>query len=112
MSQQEQETESERGWAMYDLSTDAVQDVARQVCDAFDVPYECMSSTSKSCSREVLARGVAMYVARIRTRCSYTEIGRVFRRDHSSVIHRCKKIESLMATDQQLRAVVDRLVGS
>jgi chromosomal replication initiation ATPase DnaA len=43
------------------------------------------------------------------TQQSIPILGRTFYRDHSSVIHGCKKIKYMMETNPQTRALVERL---
>lgn len=70
----------------------------------------------KSPSRErgvVLARGVAMYLARQSTGKTLVEIGRFFGgRDHSTVLHGCRQIERLLKSDAQTRQAVESLQSS
>jgi chromosomal replication initiator protein len=54
-------------------------------------------------------RQVAMYLTRRITNLSFPEIGREFNRDNSTVQHGCKKIETDMQTDPNLRAELDLL---
>lgn len=67
----------------------------------------------KSPSRErsvVLARGVAMYLARQTTTKTLIEIGSFFGgRDHSTVLHGCRQIERLVHSDAQTRQAVETL---
>jgi chromosomal replication initiator protein len=67
----------------------------------------------KSASRErsvVLARGVAMYLARQTTDKTLIEIGSFFGgRDHSTVLHGCRQIERLVHSDAQTRLAVESL---
>lgn len=67
----------------------------------------------KSPSRErnvVLARGVAMYLARQSTGKTLVEIGRFFGgRDHSTVLHGCRQIERLLKSDALTRQAVESL---
>jgi chromosomal replication initiator protein len=54
-----------------------------------------------------------MYIARSVTDLSFADIGAKFGgRDHSTVLHACSKIETLMATDRELRVVVEDLIAS
>jgi chromosomal replication initiation ATPase DnaA len=56
-------------------------------------------------------RQVAMYLAKELTLRTYPDIGRVMRRDHTSVIHGHAKIRSLLATDDQIVADVAKLTA-
>jgi chromosomal replication initiator protein len=58
----------------------------------------------------VVARGVAVYLARQLTEDSLQEIGGYFGgRDHSTVMHSCRKTEELICCDPTVREAVDRL---
>jgi chromosomal replication initiator protein len=58
----------------------------------------------------VTARGVAIYLARHRTDESLLEIGRYFAgRDHTTVIHGCRKTEELLESDPAIREAIDQL---
>lgn len=62
------------------------------------------------------ARCVAMYVARKTTTCSYTELGIMFERDHTTVISAVKQIARLVFDDQELerevKAIIAKLTGA
>jgi chromosomal replication initiator protein len=56
------------------------------------------------------ARGLAMYLARRLTKASYAEIGSHFgNRDHSTVLHACRKFDRLVARDDAARRLVGEL---
>jgi chromosomal replication initiator protein len=58
----------------------------------------------------VVARGVAVYLARRLTQESLQEIGRYFGgRDHTTVLHSCQKTTELLATDRAVREAVEQL---
>ncbi len=55
----------------------------------------------------VAGRGVAMYLARQLTDKSFEQIGAFFGgRDHTTVLHGCRRTESLLARDRALRQAV------
>ena len=57
---------------------------------------------SSSRTKEVtLARQVAMYIVRQLTKLTLPEIGRVFGRDHSTVLHSLEKVEGLIKEDRE-----------
>lgn len=59
----------------------------------------------------VLPRQVGMYLAKIITKKSLPEIGRRFGgRDHTTVLHACRKIEALMLKDADLAHEVALLI--
>jgi chromosomal replication initiator protein len=56
------------------------------------------------------ARGLAMYLVRQVSGTSYAEIGRFFGgRDHTTVLHACRKLAALIARDETTRRAVDEL---
>ena len=67
---------------------------------------------SKSRSRSVTRpRQVAMYLAKDLTTHSLPEIGQSFGgRDHTTVLHACKKVKQLISEDQQIKEDVNNLV--
>lgn len=74
------------------------------VCQHFQLKLADVRGPKRR-SQFVLARGVAMLLARQLTDQSYQQIGKHFGgRDHSTVMNACQRIEHLMADDRALRA--------
>ena len=48
-----------------------------------------------------MARQVSMYIIRQLTKLSLPEIGRVFGRDHTTVIHSLEKVEGLIKENRE-----------
>ena len=58
----------------------------------------------------MIARDVAMYLARALTGKSLKQIGSYFNgRDHTTVSHGCSKTESLLGSDPGIRDAVEQL---
>ena len=58
----------------------------------------------------VAARDVAIYLCRQLTRESLGRIGEYFGgRDHTTVLHACRKTEELLQTDPAIRQAMDQL---
>jgi len=55
------------------------------------------------------ARHVAMYTVREVTKLSLPQLGKAFGRDHTTVLHACKKVEELLKSDPKLRRTVREL---
>lgn len=53
-----------------------------------------------------LPRQIAMYLVKSQTGASLKEIAKIFRRDHTTILHACKKIEKLLTTDSSLAAAI------
>ncbi len=58
----------------------------------------------------VLARHVAMYLLREEAHCTLAYIGRILGgRDHSTVLHGCRRVETIKDSDPLFRTVFERL---
>jgi len=58
------------------------------------------------------ARGLAMHLVRRLTGASYAEIGRQFGgRDHTTVLHACRRVNSTAARDPASRRLIEELVA-
>jgi len=87
----------------------SLRDIAAATARHFSVKMADLRSPSRR-RAVVIARGVAMYLARTLTRKSLKQIGKYFAdRDHTTVSHGCLKTEELLRSDPALRAAVDRL---
>ena len=84
-----------------------IDDIQQKVATQFNVRVSDMHSPRRA--REVARpRQVAMYLAKQLTNRSYPDIGRAFGgRDHTTVIHACETIVSLMPRDAQLAEQVE-----
>ena len=55
---------------------------------------------------------IAMYLSREKTEESLQQIGRAFnKKDHTTVIHACRKIEELLKTDMRMKNFVENIVS-
>ncbi len=84
--------------------------IRRFVSDYFSISE--LELNSKSRTKEVAeARQIAMYLSRELTNMSLPKIGENFgNRDHTTVMHACDKIKSLISTDSEVRNVVQILI--
>lgn len=83
--------------------------IQRQVAEYYDIRLVDMTSRRRP-ANIALARQVAMYLSRQMTRASLVEIGEAFGgRDHGTVIHATRTIESKMGSDHVLRDAVNRI---
>ncbi|MDI6783339.1 MAG: chromosomal replication initiator protein DnaA [bacterium] len=84
--------------------------IQKRVAAYYNITLEelCGQKRSKGI---VQPRQVAMYLSRNLTNGSFPEIGDAFgKRDHSTVIHACNKIEREMDTDANFRRVVNHII--
>ncbi len=76
--------------------------ILRTTVDMFDFSYEQLIGPSRR-RPLVEVRQIAMYVTRLMTDLSYPQIGSGFgNRDHTTVMHACKKIKNAMKERQDL----------
>ncbi len=86
-----------------------IDSIQKAVSDHFDISLADMSSRRRP-SNIAFARQVAMFLSRKLTRSSLMEIGDAFGgRDHGTVIHAVKKVESKILADTSVRDTVDLL---
>jgi chromosomal replication initiator protein len=88
------------------ITIDAIQ---RLVAEHFDIRLADMTSKRRP-ANIVLPRQIAMYLARELTDNSLAEIGETFGgRDHGTVIHACRRVETLLKSDVNTRLAIGRL---
>ncbi len=85
----------------------SIESIQKEVANFFGIKLQELKS-EKKVKNVALPRQVAMYLARRYTGASFPEIGEKFGgKDHSTVIHAVKKIESMMGEDQTLKEMVN-----
>ena len=91
------------------ISIDVIQDV---VSSYFGFEVEDLKSPKRTADL-AFARQVAMYLSRELTDLSLQQIGVAFnKKDHTTVLHACRKIEEIMKDDLKMRKIVDNLVDN
>jgi chromosomal replication initiator protein len=86
-----------------------VERIAQRVSGYFRVEPRLLQSARRS-RGVVLPRQVGMYLARRLTGLSLTQIGAYFGdRDHSTVLHACRKVEQALTRDAALSGAVRQL---
>ncbi len=86
-----------------------IRTIQRAAAQHFDIPVDSLKAKTRV-SRVVLARQVAIYLARELTDLSLVQIGKHFGgRDHSTVLHACKKIDRLLETDPALKRKIQTI---
>jgi chromosomal replication initiator protein len=92
-----------------DLTSRAVSEL---VCSKFKVTFEELQSRSRK-RTVAFPRQVAMYLCRKHTEDTLADIGKVFQRDHSTVMHAVKVVTALSRKDtsvsSQLKILSDKL---
>jgi chromosomal replication initiator protein len=85
---------------------------ARSICDLVSRQFNVSLGDMRSKSRKkVIAfpRQVAMYLSRKHTEETLADIGRIFNRDHSTVMHSIKVVTSLSRRDSSVSAQLELL---
>jgi chromosomal replication initiator protein len=85
-----------------------VEEIQERTCEALGVPLAGLRSSSRSAD-VAWARQVAMYLSRELTDATLPAIGRAFGRNHTTVMHACKRTADRIAVDRDAYEVVHRL---
>lgn len=86
-----------------------ISTIQKVVAQHYGVPADSMRSKVRT-AKLAFPRQVAIYLSRELTGCSLTQIGQRFGgRDHTTVIHACKKISDQLDGDVALKATVNQL---
>ena len=86
--------------------------IQKAVAQHFDVPADSLKARTRI-ARVVLARQAAMHLCRELTDLSLVRIGGKFGgRDHSTVLHAIRKIDTLLEKDPDMRDAMDRIRAS
>jgi Bacterial dnaA protein helix-turn-helix len=78
--------------------------ICRVVAARYGVPTESLLSATRE-QPATTARHVAMRLCRELTDCSYSEIGRFFARDHTTVLYACKATDGMRLEDLRAAAL-------
>ena len=88
------------------ITLDIIVDI---VCEHMNVTQQDINSKSRK-KDIVLARQIVMYLAQNKTSIPATRIGRLIGgRDHSTVIHSCRKIEKALEKDKDLKTLINTI---
>ena len=89
----------------------SVQDIQERICETFGVSIDDLRSTSRA-APVVWPRQIAMYLARELTDQTLPAIGRAFGgRNHTTVMHACRRTAERIATDRDAYDTVRRLTN-
>ena len=87
----------------------SVEEIQQRICDAFGLSMDELLSTSRA-APVAWPRQVAMYLARVLTDQTLPAIGRAFGgRNHTTVIHACRRTAKRIAADREAYDTVRRL---
>jgi len=95
--------------AMRPIDIDLIQ---QEACQFYGVKHPDLLGPKRS-QNIVYPRQIAMYLTREMTDCSLPAIGRQFgNRDHTTVMHACKRIEKLISERRETYNEIQTLTGS
>jgi hypothetical protein len=86
-----------------------IKPVISTVAKYYDVPVRDLVSFRRARAL-IRPRHVAMYLARALTKHSLPVIGRVFERDHTTILYGCRQIEKQRQRDSGLDAEIQQLI--
>ncbi len=86
----------------------AVQQLVDYVCDYFQVHSNDIMGSNRM-PAIVLPRHVCMYLLRQDLKLSLPHIARILNRDHTTVLHACKKIKQQQETDPTLKERIETI---
>lgn len=85
--------------------------IATLVAKEFKLKPSDLTSSSRK-TTVVRARGIAIYLGRRLTSSSLEQLGRFFgNRDHTTILHACRKTEWLIEEDPQTRTLAEQLMN-
>ncbi len=91
------------------LSVEYIQEV---VAKYFDVTLDDLKGSRRS-SDVVFPRQIAMYLCKNVAQISFPKIGQAFgKRDHSTVMHACEKIEKELKENSNTKLIVETVKNS
>lgn len=92
-----------------DKTAPTLKRVAEEAARRFSLTIADLKSQSRR-RTVVAARDAAMFTARRLTGLTLTEIGAYFgKRDHTTVMHSCRKLETAVENDVETRAILEEL---
>ncbi|MDD5090001.1 MAG: chromosomal replication initiator protein DnaA [Candidatus Wallbacteria bacterium] len=87
-----------------------IEDIQRAVASYFKIKLSDMKTKNRS-QNIAFPRQIAMYLSREFTSESLPAIGREFGgRDHTTVMHACKRISNMLKTDLEFKAELDNII--
>ena len=90
----------------------SIEMIQKTVSEFFNLNIMDLKASRRS-QHIVMPRQIAMYLTRKLTKHSLPEIGNAFGgKDHTTVMHSCKKIEQDLVTNTELRKIIDQLTTS
>jgi len=74
----------------------SIRDIQKACAHRFGIPLSFMTNETRM-KEIIIARHIAYYLCRKHTRSSFPFIGKLFERDHTSILHGFRKVEAVLA---------------
>jgi len=88
----------------------SIEMIQKEVAEHFNISSSELKAKRRT-KNIILPRQIAMYLGRRLTNLSLPEIGGAFGgKDHTTVLHSCKKIDQHLTSDLKVRSAVERLI--
>lgn len=87
-----------------------IQDIQEVVAEEYGITVDELRSKQRK-ERFVFPRHIAIYLAHELTDLSWTDIGEAFNKDHSTTIHACEKIKTMVANDPYFAETINKLIN-
>lgn len=87
-----------------------IEDIQKVVAEEYGITVEELKSKQRK-ERLVFPRHIAIYIAHELTDMSWTDIGEAFNKDHSTTIHACEKIKTMVANDPYFAETVNKIIN-
>lgn len=84
-------------------------DIIKTVCNFFNVSISDIIGKSRM-KNVVLPRQISIYLMRNLTRLSLKEIGKLFMKDHTTIIHSIEKVQDLKK-DKKMKELIERITS-
>ncbi len=91
-----------------ELKRFSITEIQSKVASHFGISFEDLNS-KKRVKKVLRARQVAIYISSKLTTSSYIEIGKYFKKTHSTVIHSIKAVEKIFTEDRKFKEEVEIL---
>jgi chromosomal replication initiation ATPase DnaA len=75
--------------------------VVESVCEYYDVPQENITNTVRRRNTHIIPRHMVCYIMHVVFRVGYSEIGRMMRKNHATILNGKRSIENLLTYDDQ-----------
>ena len=84
------------------FSTHEHRAILESVAEHYDLDVEELFNKRRH-QGVVLARHMSMFLMKKYTRMTLTAIAKIYKRDHTTIIHACRQIDNLLETDPTVR---------